>query len=202
MGCFYIEFNCWIFFLWGFDNKQGVVCMELILQIVLRIGFILVGLIPFLLLLAVIAMFVDRGKRPVKQDSQEQEGNTEGEIHALVKGTMMMTSEEFKHVWENGKRESVTGVYILHNMSKNSHFIGQSNKALHAVYDHFTGRGDTTVYRDYKNGDVWTVRIVRLVDSPYDNLDALEDYVVNLFGGYKVDGAVTQKQNRGRSTRL
>lgn len=167
--------------------------MESILRVLLPISFTLAGLIPFFLSLAIIAMFVDRAvdraKRPVKQDLQEQEGNTEGEIHALVKGTMMMTSEEFKHVWENGKRESVTGVYILHNMSKNSHFIGQSNKALHAVYDHFTGRGDTTVYRDYKNGDVWTVRIVRLVDSPYDNLDDLEDYVVNLFGGHKVDGA-------------
>lgn len=152
--------------------------MVLIFEILVGIFVFVISMIPLLLLLAIIAMFVDRGKR--KSDTGQTENS--GGYSDLVKGSVMLTHDEFLRLWESGHRDRVTGVYILHNTDSGEYFVEQSGKALHAIHDRLTGSGGDDVYRDVLSGDTFTVRVVKLTDSNFDNLDDLEEHITKLLG--------------------
>lgn len=72
------------------------------------------------------------------------------------------------------RQSDFTGVYILHNKSKDMYYVGQSVKVIDRVGQHFTGHGNGDVYADFKYGDEFTVSTVSLVDSGYGSLNDLE----------------------------
>ena len=152
--------------------------ISLFVEVFLRVAVFMTALIPLFLLLAIIAMFVDRGKREPDIRQTEDSGRVDG----LIKGSVMLTHDEFLRLWEPGQRDRIAGVYILHNKDSGEYFVGQSGKVLHAIHDSLTGRGDDEVYRDVLSGDAFTVRVVGLTDSNFDNLDDLEGYTAKLLG--------------------
>lgn len=152
--------------------------ISLFIEVFIRVAFFMTALMPLFLLLVIIAMFVDRDKR--KPDTRQTEDS--GRTYDLIKGSVMLTHDEFLRLWGPGQRDSIAGVYILHNKDSGEYFVGQSGKLLHAIHDSLTGRGDDEVYRDVLSGDAFTVRIVRLTDSDFDNLDDLEEYTAKLLG--------------------
>ena len=77
-----------------------------------------------------------------------------------------------------------TGVYILHNKSKNLHYVGQSVHVLQRVSTHLTGHGNGNVYADFKYGDSFTVRLVPLVGSGYQSLNDLERDMIEAYDAY------------------
>lgn len=150
--------------------------ISLFVEVFMRVVFSMMALIPLLLLLAIIAMFVDRGKR--KPDTRQTDDS--GRVDDLIKGYTMLTHDEFLRLWEPGRRDRITGVYILHNTDSGEYFVGQSGEVLHAIHDSLTGSGDDEVYRDVLSGDAFTVRVVRLSDSNFDSLDDLEEDTIRL----------------------
>lgn len=71
-----------------------------------------------------------------------------------------------------------TGVYIIHNMTKDMYYVGQGVRVISRLCQHFQGHGNGDVYADWKYGDVLTVKVVRLSTSGYDSLNQLEhDYI-------------------------
>lgn len=152
--------------------------MVFVFEILVGIFAFVISMTPLLLLLAIIAMFVDRGKQ--KSDTGQTEDT--GGYYDLVKGSVMLTQYEFLRLWESGHRDRVTGVYILHNTDSGEYFIEQSGKALHAIHDSLTGSGSDRVYRGVLSGDTFTVRVVKLTDSKFDNLDDLEEHTVKSLG--------------------
>lgn len=77
-----------------------------------------------------------------------------------------------------------TGVYILHNKSKNLHYVGQSVHVLQRVSAHLTGHGNGDIYADFKYGDSFTVRLVPLVGSGYQSLNDLERDMIEAYDAY------------------
>lgn len=55
----------------------------------------------------------------------------------------------------------ITGIFIVHNATKDLYYVGQSAKAIDRAAIQFLGRGNCDVYADYKYGDSFNVRIVR-----------------------------------------
>lgn len=68
----------------------------------------------------------------------------------------------------------VTGIFIVHNATKNLYYVGQSAKAIDRAALQFLGRGNCDVYADFKYGDAFNARIVPLSTSCYENLNELK----------------------------
>lgn len=110
--------------------------------------------------------------------------NVRNKINSLSANELEMTPDEFFTVRNaslggKGRRHVSTsynypGVYILHNKTKNMFYVGQGQRVLDRVNQHFTGKGNGDVYADYKYGDEFTIRTISLENSGYDSLNRLE----------------------------
>lgn len=88
-----------------------------------------------------------------------------------------------------------TGIYVIHNKTKDKYYVGQSVRVVGRVRQHLMGRGNGDVYADYKYGDKFEINLVSLRESGYDSLDALERDTIEAYGGY------TKGYNRTRGNR-
>ena len=88
-----------------------------------------------------------------------------------------------------------TGIYVIHNKTKDKYYVGQSVRMVGRVRQHLMGRGNGDVYADYKYGDKFEINLVSLRESGYDSLDALERDTIKAYGAY------TKGYNRTRGNR-
>lgn len=88
---------------------------------------------------------------------------------------IVASAEEFmaqrKALTQQGE---ITGIFIVHNATKDLYYVGQSAKAIDRAAIQFLGRGNCDVYADYKYGDSFNVRIVPLSESVYESLNELK----------------------------
>ena len=77
-----------------------------------------------------------------------------------------------------------TGIYVLHNKTRDSYYVGQSTRVVGRVAAHLTGHGNGDVYADYVYGDDFEVSVVSLATSGYESLDALERDAIATYGAY------------------
>lgn len=89
-----------------------------------------------------------------------------------------------------------SGVYILHNQTKQKYYVGQSVDVLKRVNQHFTGTSDKIdIYLDYKKGDHWTIKIIPLQDSGFIKLNPLEKHYIRIYDAYHSGYNKTQGNN-------
>lgn len=113
-------------------------------------------------------------------------------IKALSKSVIEMTPDEFFRVRnykvEDGKNLASTyefeGVYILYNETKNMYYVGQGQKVMFRINQHFTGHGNGDVYADYKYGDSFKIRAVRLRKSGFSTLNSLEKHTIETYEAF------------------
>ena len=124
-------------------------------------------------------------------------------ITRLTSGTQEISAEEFMNMRKvrEGRRKisnqsDFTGIYIIHNMTKNIYYVGQSKTVLKRVTSHFGGHGNGDIYADLKYGDAFSVKAISLADSGYINLDALERDAIQAYDAFE-NG---YNKNRGNRT--
>jgi hypothetical protein len=78
----------------------------------------------------------------------------------------------------------VVGVYILLNINKGKHYVGQAKKVYFRINQHFTGKGNQEVYADFMYGNNFRIKIIRLGDSGYYDLDKLEKDMIAKYDAY------------------
>ena len=78
----------------------------------------------------------------------------------------------------------VVGAYILCNINKAKCYVGQSKRVYFRINQHFTGEGNPDVYADYKYGNNFRIKIIRLNDSGYYDLDKLEKDLISQYDAY------------------
>lgn len=81
-------------------------------------------------------------------------------------------------------RGDFTGVYVIHNKTKDMYYVGQSARVVGRLIQHLTGCGNGDVYADYKYGDDFELNVVSLRESGYDSLDALERDTIAAYDAY------------------
>lgn len=85
---------------------------------------------------------------------------------------IVASAEEFmaqrKALTQQGE---ITGIFIVHNATKDLYYVGQSTKAIDRAAIQFLGRGNCDVYADYKYGDSFNIRIIPLSGSGYESLN-------------------------------
>lgn len=121
------------------------------------------------------------------QREQEQE-----KVRQLLSNQLELDAEEFL-----GMRSlpEFTGIYILHNVSKDMYYVGQSVRVVQRVRNHLAGRGNGDVYADFKYGDRFTIRGVAMDGSGYLSIDDLERDMIDAFD------ALNSGYNRTRGNR-
>lgn len=131
--------------------------------------------------------------------------NIRNKIRELANNTTEITPEEFFKIRNKsfgGKGNPLysnnynfTGVYILHNQSKDLYYVGQGKKVFNRINSHFTGSGNGDVYADYKYKDSFTIRTIALEGSGFKSLDELERHAIETYDAYK------KGYNRNRGNR-
>ena len=76
------------------------------------------------------------------------------------------------------------GVYILCNQSNGKHYVGQAKRLYYRVNQHFTGKGNPDVYRDYVNGNEFLIKMIKLTESGYSDIDKLEKDKIEEYQAY------------------
>lgn len=96
-----------------------------------------------------------------------------------------ITPEEFlsKRMWftDKGDKVDFTGVFVLHNLTKDKFFVGHSIHVLERVRQYFTGQGNGDVYADWKMGDKFIISTLSLVDSGHKDLNELEQEIIEAY---------------------
>lgn len=97
--------------------------------------------------------------------------------------TGAITPKEF-FIGKQQQTGDCVGVYIIHNKTKDMYYVGQATRLYFRVNQHFTGHGNGDVYADYKYGDEFTIKLIKLTESGYDDLDKLEKAKIREYNAY------------------
>lgn len=116
-------------------------------------------------------------------------------IRRLTEQQVKMTPDEFFTMRQSVMKTypdpknrppfNISGIYVLHNTTKNKYYVGQGKKVIDRVNQHFRGKGNGDIYVDYRNGDRWTIQIIDLKSSPYNNLNELERNAIETYNAYE-----------------
>ena len=130
-------------------------------------------------LVSFVAAFVFR-KKMLKVLDEEREACDK--IRGLAGGHL--SASDFLTHRDTLRQSDFTGVYVLHNKTKDMYYVGQSIKVVDRVGQHFTGHGNGDVYADFKYGDEFEISTVALADSGYDSLNDLERETIAAYDAY------------------
>ena len=121
--------------------------------------------------------------------------NVQGKrFDAFLEQYAWITPDDFFKVKGLQSGDSV-GVYILYNESQEIYYVGQATRLIFRINQHFTGHGNGDVYADYKYGDQFKIRAIRLVDSGYSDLDKLERDLIEKYEAYQLGYNKTKGNN-------
>ncbi|MFD2829960.1 GIY-YIG nuclease family protein [Corticicoccus populi] len=140
------------------------------------------------------------------QKTKEYNRMIRDKVERLTVNAVEISPEEFLEIRKMNQRGrgellysknyNFSGIYILHNKSKDLYYIGQGKKVYDRVYNHFAGRGNGDVYADYKYGDKWMIRMVSLEKSGFNSLNELERTFIKNYKSYE------NGYNRTRGNRI
>lgn len=93
-----------------------------------------------------------------------------------------------KYVDLNRKGFETEGIYIFTNLSNNRKYVGQSIHLLSRVKGHLSGHGNPELHKDLKKGYEFKIQFIKLGNSEFNNLNALEKAYISktnsYYGGY------------------
>lgn len=106
-------------------------------------------------------------------------------LKEIVSGAKTLTPRQFFALRQTyyGRMTDLEfeGVYIIYNINKKMFYVGQSVHVPSRVNAHFTGKGNGDVYADYKYGNRFEIRMVKLRGSGYNRLDDLERELIDMY---------------------
>lgn len=105
------------------------------------------------------------------------------QIPRLNSADNFITIDNFLELYSNHKGDFV-GVYILYNKDKNMYYVGQATRCLFRINQHFTGHGNGDVYADFKYGNTFAVKMIKMSESGYEDLDLLEKHMIERYQAY------------------
>lgn len=108
----------------------------------------------------------------------------EEKFNQFINEETAITPEELFDI-RNKQIDDSVGVYIIYNQTKDMYYVGQAERMFFRLNQHFTGHGNGDVYADYKYGDEFTIRIVKLSESGYSDIDKLEKDLIEKYNAFE-----------------
>ena len=143
------------------------------------------ALLPMIYCFAALALLL-LVAAPVYHRKMAKAFNEEREVYDKIRGFTdgCLSAGDFLAHRGTLRQSDFTGVYVLHNLTKDMYYVGQSVKVIDRVGQHFTGRGNADVYADFKYGDEFEISTVSLADSGYGSLNDLESDTIAAYDAY------------------
>ena len=116
---------------------------------------------------------------------KERRRSIQNNMNAFLNQAVTITPEEFFEI-KNKQKGDIVGVYIIHNETQGQYYVGQAKKLFFRINQHFTGHGNGDVYADYKYGDDFSIKILKLSDTGYDDIDQLERDMIRKYNAYEI----------------
>lgn len=115
-----------------------------------------------------------------------------GKINNLFDDATELTPNEFVALRRkllsrrknNSSGNTIAGVYVLYNKTKNMYYVGQSVDIIQRINNHFTGHGNGDVYADYKYGDKFTIKMIKFENSGFKTLNELERKTIYTYNAF------------------
>lgn len=109
------------------------------------------------------------------------------ELDERVRGAAgkLLTPEYFLDHRSTLKKDDFTGVYVLHNVTKDLYYVGQGVRVYERLTQHFMGHGNADVYADWKYGDRFEIKVIPLASSGYQSLNDLEREAIASYDAYE-----------------
>lgn len=76
------------------------------------------------------------------------------------------------------------GVYILTNNVNGKNYVGQSIHVLSRVKNHFSGKGNVDVYKDYCDGMTFSCKFIFISNTNCKTLNELERLMIEEYNGF------------------
>lgn len=154
--------------------------------------FVKLGLYIFLLSIVILIFALLKGRKTRKRIKELASTDS-----GLFSESGALTAQSFLSLEPSFLAENeFTGVYILHNTSKDLYYVGQSVRVFSRVKQHFTGHGNGDVYADFKYGDSFTIKTIPLAGSGYQSLNDLERDAIEAFDAYSKGYNMTKGNRR------
>lgn len=96
-----------------------------------------------------------------------------------------LTPEYFLESRSVLSKDDFTGIYVLHNVTKDLYYVGQGVRVYERLTQHFMGRGNADVYADWKYGDRFEIEVIPLEGSGYQSLNDLERDAIKSYDAYE-----------------
>lgn len=130
-----------------------------------------------------------------ERQAQKKRETIDAMIDDLASENLELTPEEFmglraekihgrKYEGYYALSRNFAGIYIIHNVTKNKYYVGQSKTVMNRVNMHFTGKGNGDVYFDYRSGDEFKIKMIALENSGFSDLNSLERNAIAKYNAY------------------
>ncbi|WP_070120432.1 GIY-YIG nuclease family protein [Bacillus marinisedimentorum] len=92
----------------------------------------------------------------------------------------------YKSQQENQNIDNFSGIYVIHNLSKDSYYVGQAKAVFDRAYKHFVkSAGNTEVYMDYRLGNEFNISLIPIEYTSFSSLNELEDNAIRAYDSYQ-----------------
>ena len=163
---------------------------------------IVVGLIVLLIIITTIQRIREIQRREIERqlalqiEQEKKRKDLQRRARALLNQTNAVAAHKFLKIRQSpnpqNKRQYIVstmdspGIYILHNKARNKYYVGQSINVAKRSVTHFNGKGSPDVYRDFRQGQLFTVQFVLLENAPRElnTLNRLERYFIAELNAY------------------
>jgi len=105
------------------------------------------------------------------------------ELKNRANNELEISIQEFYDGYVNQK-ESIKGVYVIRNKTKNKYYVGQSQNIVLRVRKHLEGSGNGHLFADYKYGDLFSVILIRFNTNKYTSLSHQERAYIEIFDSF------------------
>ena len=95
--------------------------------------------------------------------------------------------EEILNLANKKERDSMgidnfSGIYIIHNYTRDFYYVGQAVKVFTRIHNHFKRvNGNPEIYRDYLSGHEIFISPISLAETTYSSLNEFEDYAIRAY---------------------
>ena len=138
--------------------------------------------------------YLYRVKTQIERNSNKE--TVRCQLDMLRKGMQKFSPKELLKHRNNNERitkgvENFEGIYIIHNITIDIYYIGQSLKVLDRVIQHFSkdlrriknnvSDGFPVIYSDFKSGNEFSISLIPIEKTNFSTLNELEDNAIRAY---------------------
>lgn len=111
-------------------------------------------------------------------------------LRKYINNKKSLNDEDFLTIYQKYRTHyndfDLVGCYILHDLTNDKYYVGQSTHVPKRIYDHLNGNsGNPDVYFYYRSGHKFEITMIPLIGTRYLRLDDMERDLIKAYDSAK-----------------